>query len=122
MIENIPPCESCIIGKHKRNNFPLASHRAKDLLEIVHTDLCGPMQTSSLGGCYYFLAFIDDFSRKNWIYFLKQKSETFSRFQEFKVEAEKQSGRYLKVLRSSGGGEYESKEFIEFCKQNVIKK
>jgi hypothetical protein len=58
---------------------------------------------------FYFLTFIDDFSRKIWIYFLKNKSDTFSKFKYFKAEAEKQSGKYVKVLRSDGGGEYNSK-------------
>ena len=67
------------------------------------------MQTESIGGRFYFLTFIDDFSKKNWIYFLRHKSEMFAKFKEFKVEGEKQSGKYVKYLRSSGGGEYNSK-------------
>jgi hypothetical protein len=58
-------CESCILGKHHREKFVSGvSYRAKAPLEIVHTDLCGPMQTPSLTGCVYFMTFIDDFSRK----------------------------------------------------------
>ena len=58
------PCESCIISKHKRNSFPNATtYRAQDLLELVHTNLCGPMQIESIGGSYYFLTFIDDCSQ-----------------------------------------------------------
>jgi transposase InsO family protein len=106
--EKNPPCESCILGKHKRTSFPQSSTQAKQHLELVHTDLCGPMQTKSIGGRFYFLTFIDDFSRKIWIYFLRHKSETFAKFKEFKDEAEKQSGKYVKVLRSDGGGEYSS--------------
>jgi transposase InsO family protein len=78
------------------------------------------MQTQSIGGSFYFLTFIDDFSRKIWIYFLKNKSDTFSKFKEFKVEEEKQSGKYVKVLRSDGGGEYNSKDFAYFCRQQGI--
>jgi hypothetical protein len=72
------------------------------------------MQTESIGGSFYFLTFIDDFSRKIWIYFLRHKSETFTKFKEFKAEAEKQSGKFLKVLKSDGGGEYNSREFANF--------
>jgi transposase InsO family protein len=118
--EQIPPCESCILGKHKRTSFPQSSNQAKQHLELVHTDLCGPMQTESIGGSFYFLTFIDDFSRKIWIYFLRHKSETFTKFKEFKAEAEKQSGKFLKVLRSDGGGEYNSREFATFCKSQGI--
>ena len=55
-----------------------------------------------------FLTFIDDFSRKIWIYLLKNKSESFSRFKEFKAFTEKQFGKFIKMLSSDGGGEYDS--------------
>ena len=83
------PCESCILGKHKRTSFPQSSTQAKQHLALVHTDLCGPMKTESIGGRFYFLTFSDDFSRKIWIYFLRHKSETFAKFKEFKAKAEK---------------------------------
>ena len=65
-------CESCILGKHYREKFISGvSNRAKEPLELVHTDLCGPMQTPSLTGNVYFMTFIDDYSRKTWMYLLK---------------------------------------------------
>jgi hypothetical protein len=114
------PCESCILGKHKRTSFPQSSTQAKQHLELVHTDLCGPMQIESIGGSFYFLTFIDDFSRKIWIYFLRHKFKTFAKFNEFKEEAEKPSGKYIKVLRSDGGGEYNANEFANFYKSQGI--
>jgi hypothetical protein len=78
------------------------------------------MQTKSIGGSFYFLTFIDDFSRKIWIYFLRHNSDTFAKFKEFKAEAEKQNGKYIKALRSDGGGEYNSSEFTIFCKSQGI--
>ena len=64
-------CESCILAKKHREKFPMGnSYRAKHPLEIVHSDLCGPMQTPSLSGKLYFLTFIDDFNRKVWVYFI----------------------------------------------------
>ena len=81
--EQSSTCEDCIIGKHYRDSFPTSTSQAKEHLELVHTYLRGPMQTQSIGGSFYFLTFIDDFSRKIWIYFLKNKSETFSSFKEF---------------------------------------
>ena len=120
-----PPssCESCILAKQHRESFPVGgSYRARTPLKIVHTDVCGPMQTPSLGGSIYFLTFIDDFSRKTWIYFLKQKSEAFEKFKEFKTLVEKQSGLYIKVLRSDRGGEFSSNEFLDFCRCHGIKK
>ena len=65
-------CESCILGKHQRDSFPHATtYRANEPLELLHTYLCGPMQEQSLEGNFYFLTFIDDFSRKTLVYFLK---------------------------------------------------
>jgi hypothetical protein len=110
------PCEPYILEKHKRTSFPKSSTQAKQHLKLVHTNLCVPMKTKSIGGRFYFLKFIDNFSKKIWIYFLRHKFETFPKFKEFKDEAEKQSGRYVKILRSYGGGEYSSIEFADFCK------
>ena len=65
-----PPssCKICILAKQHREIFPVGgSYRARAPLELVHTDICGPMQTPSLGGSIYFLKIIDDFSKKTWI-------------------------------------------------------
>jgi len=80
------------------------------------------MQTASLGGAKYFVTFINDFTRKVWIYLLKDKSKTFETFKEFKQEAENEFGMKIKVLRSDNGGEYNSKEFNQFCKKHGIKR
>ena len=86
-------CEGCILGKQHRESFPSGKCiRAKAPLEIVHSDVCGPMQTPSLVGSQYFLTFIDDFIRKTWVYSLKNKSEVFEKFRNFKALVEKQSG------------------------------
>ena len=62
----VDTCESCIMGKQHRKSFSKGvSSRASVLLELIHTDICGPMKTPSLGTKRYFLIFIDDFSRMN---------------------------------------------------------
>ncbi len=67
-------CEGCIQGKHQITSFPKdGAMRASQLLEIIHTDVCGPMKTTSHGGVRYFFTFIDNFSRKTHVYFLKAK-------------------------------------------------
>ncbi|XP_074378708.1 uncharacterized protein LOC141720258 [Apium graveolens] len=104
-------CEVCVKGKQHRQSFPVGkSWRARRPLEIVHTDIVGLFDISSLGGNRYYLTFIDDFSRKSWVYIIKEKSEALDKFQEFKALAEKQSGHYLKVLRSDRGGEWSEDE------------
>ena len=116
-------CEGRILGKQHRESFPSGkSIRAKAPLEIVHSDLCGPMKTPSLAGSQYFVTFIDDFTRKTWVYFLKNKSEVFEKFRNFKALVENQSGLHTKALRTDRGGEYISKEFLRFCKESGIHK
>ena len=74
-------CEGCILGKHHRETFLVGkSIREKARLYIVHLHLCGPMQTPSIGGGYYFLTFIDGYKRKACVYFLRKKSEVLQCF------------------------------------------
>jgi len=64
------------------------------------------MQTPLIGGNHYLLTFIDDYTRKTWVFLLKQKSEVFECFCQYKALVEKQSGHYNTVLRTDRGGEY----------------
>ena len=79
------------------------------------------MSTGSLSGCEYFLTIIDDKTRYTWIYVLKHKDEVFARFLEWKALVENSTGRKLKALRTDNGGEYTSKEFETYLKQNGIR-
>ncbi len=81
-------------------------HRTGGILDYVHSDVWGPTRELSLGGSVYYVTFIDDFSRKVWVYFLKQKSEVFSNFKLWKAEVENQTSRKIKYLRSDNGTEY----------------
>ena len=65
--------------------------------------------------------FVNDFSRKTWVYFLKEKSEVFKTFKKFKALVEKESGFEIVAIRSNRGGEFTSNEFEEFCEQNGIR-
>ncbi|GAA0160286.1 hypothetical protein LIER_43517 [Lithospermum erythrorhizon] len=99
-------CEECIVGKQSRSQFPKAnSWRAKTVLELVHFDICGPINPASNGGKRYFITFINDFSRKTSIYFLLEKSEAFSTFISFKARVENEIGNTIKTLRTDRGGE-----------------
>ncbi|KAG8503402.1 hypothetical protein CXB51_001378 [Gossypium anomalum] len=68
-------CEHCVFGKQKRVRFIRGIHNTKETLEYIHSDLWGPSRVPSRGGANYILTFIDDFSRKVWAFFLKQKSD-----------------------------------------------
>ncbi|RVW71220.1 Retrovirus-related Pol polyprotein from transposon TNT 1-94 [Vitis vinifera] len=106
-------CDGCALGKHHRQSFLKGvAWRAKKVLELIHTDICGPMSIPSQGNNKYFVLFIDDFTRMTWVFFMKQKSEVFSIFKKFKSFVEKQSGCYIKTLRSDKGMEYTSSQFV----------
>ena len=117
-------CKGCALGKYVKTTFPSSDSRSAGALDLIHSDLCGPMSTTSLTGYEYYITFIDDFSRKTWIYFLKTKEskEDLQKFKEFKALVENQTGRRIKVLRSDNGGEYTSKEFDAFCVQEGIER
>ena len=110
-------CENCVYGKQNRVSFPSGAKRANKILELVHSDVFGPVSVPSLGKSVYYVSFIDDFSRNTWIYFLRKKSEVFDKFKEFKALVENQTEKKIKVLRTDNGGEFCSKEFEEFCKK-----
>ena len=84
-MRNLPPiqvyddvCDACQLGKLRRHPFPIGkAWRAKEKLELVHIDLCGPMRTLSLSENKYFILFIDDFTRMTWVYFLRQNLMCF---------------------------------------------
>ncbi|CAL5343355.1 unnamed protein product [Camellia sinensis] len=86
------------------------------VLELVHSDICGPITPCSDGGKRYIITFIDDYSRKIWVYLLQEKSEAFAAFKSFKALVEKEVGQLIKVLRKDRGGEYNSHEFANFLK------
>ncbi|KAK8953905.1 hypothetical protein KSP39_PZI002955 [Platanthera zijinensis] len=113
-------CETCVLGKQHRVKFVTSSKRSKQMLEYIHSDVWGPAPESSLGGAKYFVTFIDDFSRKVWIHFLKNKSEVFEKFKIWKTKVEKQTGKKVKYLRSDNGDEYTSIEFQAYCDQEGI--
>ena len=114
-------CESCALGKQYREQFPVHKEKKqREIIELIHTDVCGPIKTTSLGGTRYFLIFVDDRSRFTWVYFIRKKSDVFEYFKEFKTMVEKQMRKCIKILRSDQGGEYTSGAFDSYCKNNGI--
>ena len=71
--------------------------RASDLLELIHTDVCGQMSSTARGGFQYFITFNDDLSRYGYVYLMRHKSETFEKFKEFQNEVENQRGKRIKA-------------------------
>ncbi|KAH9750881.1 Integrase catalytic domain-containing protein [Citrus sinensis] len=115
-------CEDFILGKSSRLRFETAAHTTKEKLGYIHSDLWGPAQVTLLGGCKYFLTFIDDFSRMIWVFALKSKDEVLERFKRWKIFIENQTGLKVKTLRIDNGLEYCNKLFEDFCEKNEIQR
>jgi hypothetical protein len=114
-------CEHCVYGKQKRVRFlRVGKEKKNERLELVHTDVWGPTQVSSLGGSHYYVTFIDDATRKTWVYCIRQKSDVFDTFKKWKALVENETGKSLKCLRSDNGGEYCSKEFDDYYSYHGI--
>ena len=115
--ESFDACEPCLLGKMTKTPFSGTMERATDLLEIIHTDVCGLMSVEARGGYCYFLTFTDDLSRYGYIYLMKHKSEIVERFKEFQSEVENHHNKKIKFLRSDHGDKYLSYEFGLHLKQ-----
>ncbi|KAI3793170.1 hypothetical protein L1987_35785 [Smallanthus sonchifolius] len=113
-------CESCLAGKLTKDPFTHVGERSKDLLGLIHTDVCGPFITISRNHERYFVSFIGDYSRYVYVYLMKHKHETFEKFKEFQNEVEKQLDKSIKTLRSDRGGEYLSLKFLNHLKEHGI--
>jgi transposase InsO family protein len=114
-------CVPCVEGKQVRQPFKPTKHRAKNRLDLLHTDLCGPMPVESWGGARYFLTIIDDYTRKVFVFFLKRKSEVREILEHFIIQVEVECERKVKVVRSDNGGEYCNQALDKFFKQHGIK-
>ena len=117
---SLPPCESCLEGKMTKRSFTGKGLRAKGPLELVHSDLCGPMNVKARGGYEYFISFIDDYSRYGHIYLIHHKSNSLEKFKEYKAEVENELGKTIKILRSDRGGEYMDLRFRDYLIENGI--
>ena len=121
---DIPFCEACVQSKQTHKPFTTGSStfvQSKDILQLIHSDVCGPMSVGSLGGARYFVTFTDDYSRFSYIYFLKHKSEVFEKFKEFHAVVTNFTDKRIKTLRTDNGGEYKSFVFEEYLKKNGIR-
>lgn len=91
----------CLAGKQHRVSFvrPDQPRRREHILDLVHTDVCS-MSEKSLGGAQYFVSFIDDHTRKVWVYLLKTKDQVLQAFKEFHAMVEKGTKKKLKIVQS----------------------
>ncbi|KAL0439995.1 UNVERIFIED_CONTAM: hypothetical protein Slati_2482500 [Sesamum latifolium] len=115
-----PTCESCLKGNMTKKPFVGQSAITNSLLELIHTDVYGPLNTLARGGFSYFITFTNGHSRYGYIYLMRYKSEAFGRFKEYRLEVENQTGHKIKALLSYRGGEYLSGGFIDYLKENGL--
>ena len=114
-------CENCVYEKQTRVRFlRVRKHKKSEKLELVHTDVWGLGQVKSLGGSRHYATFIDNATRKTWVYYIRKKIDVFVIFKKWKALVENETGKRLKRIRSYNGGEYCNKEFDSYCSYNVI--
>jgi hypothetical protein len=114
-------CDGCTIGKQHRLAFPSATkYRSERPLDLVHTDLCGPIKPATRGGNQYFLLVVDDHSRYMWLELLKTQDEAFVRFKKIQAYAEAKQHCRLRAFRSDRGGEFNSNEIKSWCAEHGV--
>ena len=120
---NVEPfCEICLQGKMTRTEIPKKSRKLSSRPgDLIHTDVCGPMRTRSLQGNIYMIGYMDDAS--GWIHlaFVKRKSDQLKEFKALEAAFERQYDTKIKCLRSDGGGEYTSRDALDYLKSKGIK-
>ena len=116
---NLPTCEPCLASKATRKSFGKA-HRASAPLDLIHSDICGPLNVRNRTNKPYFITFIDDFSRYGHIYLISHKSEALRCFEAYLNEVENKLERKVKTLRKDRGREYLSEQFKELCSERGI--
>lgn len=114
-------CSGCLFGKMHRLPFNKVRTRATDIGELIHSDVCEPMQLASSTGSRYYVLFKDDFSGYRVIYFMKFKSEVFDRFQIFVCKIRSETKAFVRTLRTDGGEEFTSNEFEAWLTKKAIR-
>uniref|UniRef100_A0A2N9IQ42 Integrase catalytic domain-containing protein n=1 Tax=Fagus sylvatica TaxID=28930 RepID=A0A2N9IQ42_FAGSY len=118
---DLPICEPCLAGKACRKPFGKAV-RATQPLELIHSDIYGPMNVKARHGASYFLTFIDDYTRYGYVQLIAHRYEALDCFKRFVAEVENQHEKSLKALRTDRGREYLSDQFKDLCEEKGIRR
>lgn len=112
-------CEVCIQGKFAQTRNRNPDTRAEAPLQLVHTDLAGPIPNESIEGYKYAVSFTDDYSSAVFVYFLKRKSDTVQATEKFLADVSPYGK--VKCIRSDGGTEYTCNDFQTLMRKNQIR-
>jgi len=112
-------CKICIKSKLKNKPYPLATNKSNSPFELIHMDLVGPI-TDSLYGNKYFLTILDDYSRFTWVYFMKNKSQTFNLFCTWYNQILNIYNKNIQNIRTDNGTKFTSLNFKKFCEEKGI--
>jgi transposase InsO family protein len=116
-------CDVCVLTKQRRLPFPQqSSFRAKERLELVHGDMCGPVTPATPGGRRYFLLLVDDLSHYMWVVDLGSKGEATDAIRHAQAAAEAECGRKLRVMCTDNGGEFATAEFVSYCADESVQR
>lgn len=115
-----PFCEACIQGKQHRGSFPESKSKSTEICNLIHSDLCGPMEVSSIGGSRYMLVLKDDFSHYRQVYFLEYKHQVHEKLSQFIMFCKNQKGKNIKILRTDNGKEYDNSKVKELLNRHGI--
>lgn len=113
---------SCQLGKSCKQTFKLSNNKSKFPLERIHCDLWGPSPIASTQNYHFYALFVDDFTRFSWLFPLKNKSNFFECFLRFQRQVENQLERKINFFQCDGGGEFNSKVFINHLNSCGIQK
>ncbi|KAE9006901.1 hypothetical protein PR001_g17096, partial [Phytophthora rubi] len=117
-------CAGCCMGKMREDNFsrnPEKTAKSAGVLDLIHSDVMGPMQTKTPGDCMYAVTFVDDFSGHVTVYFMKKNAEVLEKFKMLKANMENATGRKIKRLRSDNGEENTGRLFKEYLPKQGIR-
>lgn len=114
-------CEVCVKSKQKCFPYRSKSSRSGRVLELIHTDVCGPLTPMSYNKKRYFVTFVDDYSRFVMVYVIKSKDEVFKCFMDYEAKVTSLfCNMKISKIKCDNGGEYRSKELIDFCSRKGI--
>ena len=117
-------CEACELGKSHRLPFPKKTSivKAHSIMDIVHSDVCGPMPVPTHDGFRYYVSFIDEKSKFAVIYLIQRKDQVFEKLKSYIALVKNKFNRNIQILRSDNGGEYIGNEFKNYCDENGIER